>query len=382
MEKPDLIPFINLKKQYLSIREQVLDTVDAVLSSGQVLDGQYVEMFEEAIARMTNRKYAVAVNSGSQALIFAIRALEENGKLHNVRSKILIPSISFVATLNSVIETQNHPVFCDVDSEALMDMSSLPNPIGYQGAREHRIDAVMYVNIFGNVIDYDKLYTNVKFFGGDEIPIIEDAAQSLGAKYKGIPSGKLGDISILSFDPTKNLPNYGSGGMILTDDVRYYTSLRDLRDNGKYDGFARSGTNSKMSELDAAIMLVKLEHFTRWQRRRSDIASYYTQELKDYIIAPKITQDCEPSWHKYVIKLLNRSNLKSHLLQHNIETKIHYETPLFDYPLGFNYADFSTNYGNATAFSKSCLSLPIYAELSDYDVERIVNGVKNGAPRL
>ena len=137
-----------------------------------------------------------------------------------------------------------------------------------------------------------------------------------------------------------------------------------------------------MSELDAAIMLVKLEHFTRWQRRRSDIASYYTQELKDYIIAPKITQDCEPSWHKYVIKLLNRSNLKSHLLQNNIETKIHYETPLFDYPLGFNYADFSTNYGNATAFSKSCLSLPIYAELSDYEVERVVNGVKNGAPRL
>lgn len=382
MEKSDLIPFINLKKQYLGIRDEVLGAVDAVLSSGQVLDGVHVEAFETAIARMTNRKYAVAVNSGTQALTFAIRALEANNKLKNVRNKILIPSVSFVATLNSVLETHNNPVFCDVDSEALIDVDTLIQPFNFS-SRDRLVDAVMYVNIFGNTINYEKFYTSVKFFGGEEIPIIEDAAQSLGAKYKGTPSGKLGDISILSFDPTKNLPNYGSGGMVLTDDVKEYTMLRDMRDNGKYDDYSRSGTNSKMSELDAAVMLVKLNHFTKWQRRRTDIANYYTQELADYVKVPKITQDCEPSWHKYVIKDANRSSLKTHLIQNGIETKIHYDTPLFDYPLGFGYADFkSSHYTNATLFSRSCLSLPIYPELTDLEVEKVVNGVKNGASRV
>jgi dTDP-4-amino-4,6-dideoxygalactose transaminase len=374
LEKPDLIKFIDLKRQYQGIRQQVLDAVDSVLTSGQVLDGPNVEGFEEAIARMTNRKYAVAVNSGTQALIFAIKAAGAKA----IKNKILIPSISFVATLNSVLESHNTPVFCDVDPQALMDISSLTNPFGPRS-----FDAVMYVNIFGNTLDYEKFYTGVKFFGNENIPIIEDAAQSLGAKYKGIPSGKLGDISILSFDPTKNLPNYGSGGMILTDDVSEYTVLRDLRDNGKYDNFARSGTNSKMSELDAALMLVKLGHFAAWQKRRTDIANYYSQELKDYVQVPEVTRDCEPSWHKYVIKDVNRSSIKSHLLKNNIETKIHYDTPLFDLPLGFGYADFrSTSYSNATLFSRTCLSLPIYPELRDVEVEKIVNEVKTGASRV
>lgn len=381
MEKTNLIQFINLKRQYLSIREEVLEVIDTVLSSGKVLDGAKIEAFELAIAQLTNRKYAVAVNSGTQALMFAIRALEANNKLKNVRNKILIPSISFVATLNSVLETHNNPVFCDVDSEALINVDSLNQPFNFS-SRERLLDAVMYVNIFGNTVNYEKFYTSVKFFGGDEIPIIEDAAQSLGAKYKGIPSGKLGDISILSFDPTKNLPNYGSGGMVLTDDAKEYSMLRDMCDNGKYDDHSNTGTNSKMSELDAAVMLVKLNHFAKWQRRRTDIANYYTQELAEYVKVPEITRDCEPSWHKYVIKDHNRSNLRSFLTSNNIETKIHYDTPLFDYPLGFSYADFkSSHYGNATLFSRTCLSLPIYPELSDLEVEKIVLAVKNGASR-
>lgn len=381
MEKPDLIKFIDLKRQYQGIREQVLDAVDSVLSTGQVLDGANIEHLEGAIARMTNRRYAVAVNSGTQALIFAIRALEETNKTSNVRNKILIPCISFVATLNSVLESHNTPVFCDVDYQGLLDITTLTKPFDRTSGRRP-FDVAMYVNIFGNTIDYDKFYTAVKFFGDQDIPIIEDAAQSFGAKYKGTPSGKMGDLSILSFDPTKNLPNYGSGGMVLTDDAAEYALLRDLRDNGKYDNYSRSGINSKMSELDAAVMLVKLEHFPKWQKRRTDIANYYTQELQDYVQVPQITQDCEPAWHKYVIRYADRSVLKSHLIRENIETKIHYDTPLFDLPLGFGYADFrSTNYTNATMFSRSCLSLPIYPELSDLEVERIVNGVKTGAAR-
>lgn len=382
MENPNLIKFIDLGKQYLGIKSEVLDAVDNVLSTGKVLDGQYVESFEKAIARMTNRSYAVAVNSGTQALIFALQALETTNKLKNIRNKILIPSISFVATLNAVLETQNTPVFCDVDNQALMDLNSLTEPYNF-ASRDRLLDAIMYVNIFGNTVDYERFYTSIKFFGGEEIPIIEDAAQSLGAKYKGTPSGKLGDISILSFDPTKNLPNYGSGGMVLTDDIKEYTVLRDLRDNGKWDNFARSGTNSKMSELDAAVMLVKLNHFAKWQRRRTDIANYYTQELADYVNVPEITRDCEPSWHKYVIKDHNRTSLRAHLTLNHIETKIHYDTPLFDYPLGFGFADFkSSHYTNSTLFSRTCLSLPIYPELTDLEVERIVNAVKTGASRI
>lgn len=264
------------------------------------------------------------------------------------------------------------PVFCDVDSEALIDLESMDYAIKGAG-----IDAIMYVNMFGNTVDYDRFTTVSKFFN-EKLIIIEDAAQSFGASYKGRPSGSLGDISVLSFDPTKNLNNYGSGGMILTDNFETYTLLKNLKDNGKHSNHDMAGTNSKMSEADCAQMLIKLQHFDKWQKRRQDIAEYYTQELNEIVLCPKPTEGTIHAWHKYVIKHPSRMSIQGYLSNNGIETKIHYPLPLYENGVGYPYINYASElYREASAFASECLSLPIYPELTDAEVETVVMHVKS-----
>jgi dTDP-4-amino-4,6-dideoxygalactose transaminase len=281
------------------------------------------------------------------------------------------PGISFVATLNSVIMAGNEPVYCDVDHNALLDIDT----IDY--ALDGNIDTVMYVNIFGNVLDYDRLLNVTRFFN-DDVKIIEDAAQSFGAIYNGIPSGKLGDVSVLSFDPTKNLPNYGSGGMILTDDFDIYQFCLALRDNGKVLSHDFAGTNSKMSESDSAQMLVKLKYFDTWQRRRAEIAEYYIEQLSNWVDVLLPNPGVEHSWHKFVIRTGSRSAMQGMLASKGIETKIHYEVPLFEHAVGWDHVDYAKDIlRGCTAHSKECLSLPIYHEMTDAEVESVIESIEN-----
>lgn len=359
-----MIPFFGVARQYQTLRQEILDITDTVLTTGQVLDGAYTQKFEQYMAQRCGRKYAVAVNSGTQALVFAQQALGLRDK------RIMIPGISFVATLNSVIVAGNTPVFCDTDSQALLDIESIDYALNGQ------IDAIMYVNIFGNCVDYDRL-TNVAKFFNEDIQIIEDAAQSFGASYHGRPSGSLGDISILSFDPTKNLPNYGSGGMLLTDDYSTYTACLDLRNNGKHRNHDFAGTNSKMSEVDCAQMLVKLKYFDSWQARRKQIADYYTDQLCTYIDVPLVEDHIEHAWHKYVIRINERHSLQAALTDQGIETKIHYQQPLFEYASGWDYIDYSQDImRESMAFTSDCLSLPIYPEMTDSEVDYVVSTIR------
>jgi dTDP-4-amino-4,6-dideoxygalactose transaminase len=370
LAKQIIIPFFGLKRQYSILREELLDASDVVYSTGQVLDGNYTEEFERQIAKRCHRRYAVAVNSCTQALIFSQQLLFKEP------SKILIPTISFVATINSVLLNGNTPLLCDTDDNALIDLESIDYALNATG-----VNGIMYVNLFGNIVDWDRFSVQAKFFNKD-LYIIEDAAQSFGASYKGQPSGSLGDVSVLSFDPTKNLPNYGSGGMILVDNLYDAKILRDLRDNGKTNDHDYPGTNSKMSEADCSQMLVKLRYFDAWQRRRTEIAEYYNRELADcrLIDTPTHSKDVVHAWHKYVIRTSDRTKLKHHLSLCGIETKIHYEKPLFEYPVGYPYINYvSELYRNASAFCTECLSLPIYPELTDAEVEYIVKSVKSFA---
>ena len=365
MEIKTLIPFFGIKRQYANLRKEILDALDKVYSTGQVLDGHYTKEFEKQIAKKCHRKYAVAVNSCSQGLIFAQQVLF----LEN--TKILIPTISFVSTINSVLLNGNEPVLCDTDDQALINLESVDYALKGAG-----VQGVMYVNIFGNTVNWDRFKMTTDFFNND-LKIIEDAAQSFGASYKGVPSGAMGDISVLSFDPTKNLNNYGSGGMVLTDDLNFANTLMDLRDNGKTSGHEIPGTNSKMSESDCAQMLVKLKHFDSWQSRRTQIAEYYNAELNDYVDIPKTTEGTVHAWHKYVIKLNDRTGLKHHLAIKGVETKIHYEFPLYEHPVGYPYINYAAElYREASTFCQECLSLPIYPELTDSEVESIVESVK------
>lgn len=355
------IPFFGLKRQYQDLRDELLDAADLVWTSGQVLDGEQCKSFEQKIAKRCSRKHAIAVNSCSQGLLFA----QMVANLKN--QKVLIPTVSFVATLNSVVMAGNTPVFCDVDEDCLLDLTEV-------NLRDHDISAIMYVNMFGNILDYDKLHSIATFWNpGSPITIIEDAAQSFGARYRGRPSGSLGDISVLSFDPTKNLPNYGSGGMILTDNLDLAGFLRDMRNNAK-DEFAPAGTNSRMSEADCAQMLVKLQYFDAWQKRRTEIANYYINRLIDYVDPIQPGVDVDHAWHKFVIRVPDRSRLIDYLAEHGVETRVHYERPLTDYEAAFDHFDFARDFfTGARAHCREALSLPIYPELTDAEVEYIAD---------
>ena len=361
----NLIPFTGIQRQYENHRKELLDAVNTVYSSGKVLDGDYTRKFEASIAIRCNRRYAVAVNSCTQGLIFAQQVLFSDPV------KLLIPTISFVATLNSVVLNGNTPVYCDTDNQALIDLESVDYAIKGAG-----VAGVMYVNIFGNTVDYDRFKLTTEFFNED-LMVIEDAAQSFGASYKGRPSGSLGDVSVLSFDPTKNLPNYGSGGMVLTDDLRIFQLLMDLRDNGKTGNHDNPGTNSKMSEADCAQMLVKLRYFDHWQQRRKDIATYYNNELPEWVTRPGVTPETDHAWHKYVIRTDDRNSLKQHLELYGVQTKVHYELPLYEHAIGYPYINYASElYREASAFCSECLSLPIYPEMTDSEVEHVVESVK------
>lgn len=360
----NIVPFFGVDRQYKNLREEILDVTDRVYSTGRVLDGEYTREFEAQIARRCHRGYALAVNSGTQGLIFAQLA-----SMIKPPYSVLIPTVSFAATINSVLMNGFNPVFCDVDFKGILDIDS------YEHKLDRSVGAVMYVNLFGNCIDWNRFQLQTRFFN-DDLVIIEDAAQSFGSFYKDVPSGKMGDVSVLSFDPTKNLNNYGSGGMVLTDDYEIFEKIKSLRDNGKilHDS---PGTNSKMSESDCAQMLVKLNHFDAWQRRRTDIANYYIDNLYQYcdILVPN--EHVTHSWHKFVIRTHDRSAMQSRLSQHGIETKIHYADALYDLEVGFHYVDHvEDRFTETAAFTRECLSLPIYPELADSEVETVVECIK------
>jgi len=284
--------------------------------------------------------------------------------------QVLIPAVSFAATVNSVLMTQHNPKFVDVDYKALIDLESMDSTLN-KGC-----STIMYANLFGNVIDYDRFRVLTEFFGRKPF-VIEDAAQSFGAYYKGIPSGKLGDVSVLSFDPTKNLPNYGSGGMVLTDDFDTAAAILDFRDNGKSGTHSYPGTNSKMSESDCAQMLVKLQYFDAWQKRRTAIADYYIEQLHPYVDIIMPNKDVEHAWHKFVLRVESRNKFKHHLATQGIDTRIHYENALTDLEVSAPYVNGITEQCiMAEQFCKETISLPIYPELLDTEVEYIVQQVK------
>jgi len=344
------------------LQEEILEATNQVYMSGRVLDGQNTYEFENAIAKRTNRTYGVAVNSCTTALLFSIMSIAQTqGRM--IRN-ILIPAQSFVATLNSVLFNSYLPIVNDVDSiSGLMDLSKMPDIL-------QQVDIIMYVNLFGNVLDYEQMKTRTDFFSAKPIPIIEDAAQSFGAMYDKYPSGSLGTVSCLSFDPTKNLPCYGSGGMVLTNDPHIAQNVLNLRDNGKHSHNSKIGINSKMSEADCAQMLVKLNHFDKWQARRTAIADYYTKELNGVVYPIPVNENVTHAWSKYVVHHHARDVLKLRLNMRGVETRIHYEKSLNQ------YVTYGSVMDGEDRFSQTCLSLPIFPEMTDLEVETVVQEIK------
>lgn len=344
-----MIKFFGVDRLFDNYSWRLTRRAKKVWRTGQVLQGPQLKNLEEQFCKKYKRKYAVAVNSATDGLYFAMKALNLNKG-----STIICPVMSFVATANAIKRLGAKLNFADVDDNGnIGDLKFQQKP-----------HAVVYVNLYGNCADYNRIR---KYCDENRAYLIEDAAQSQGASYRKIPSGRLGDISVFSFDPTKNLPSFGSGGMILTDTEFVYEKLIALRRHGVKGASVEYGYNSLIPEDHCAQLSFLLDKFNSLQKDRKRVAEWYHKYLPygDFI---KPQKDTESSYHKMVITHPKRDQLKDFLDSVGVETKIHYNKILDS-----NNLD---RYPNAIKLSNTVLSLPIYPFLKESEVKFICERIK------
>jgi len=320
----------------------------AAWKSGDVLQGKYLKQLEIEIAEKYKRKYAIGVGSATDGLYFAMKAVGlDKG------STVLCPAFSYVATSGAIKRLGADIHFTDTDKQGnIGDWGIMGLP-----------SAVLYVNMFGNLADYTRLR---KYCDQHKIPLIEDAAQSQGAMHGKIPSGALGDVSVFSFDPMKNMPSFGTGGMVLTDSKDVYDTVVSLRRHG-LNGKSSYGYNSLISEDHANQLLLLLSKFDKLQKMRKKVFERYKKNLAhtNFIETQENTQS---SYHKLVLLSNRRDELKTYLAQNGIETKVHYTKTLDSKNVG--------QYPNAENICAKALSLPIYPHLEMYEVDYICERIR------
>ena len=347
-----MIKFGGVDRIYDAYSWRITRRAKEVWKSGSVVssrhnEGSFLDKFEKSVAKFTKRKYAVAVGSGTDALYFALRA-----KGIGSGSTVLCPAVSYLATAEAIKRTGATITFIDVDRKGLI--GKLPTTI--------LPDALVYVNLFGNLADYDRLR---QYCDRHKIPLIEDAAQSLGSTYNKIPSGKLGDISSLSFAPSKPLPCFGNGGMVLTDDSKEADMVRGLRYHATGTGKLQYGYNSCLSNDHANILNFLLSKYKSLLSNSKKVRQWYTKKLDDMGISTiESGLGTTSNNHKLVIRAQDRDGLKAFLEGKGIQTQVHYPQPMSKMKM----FDTGQTMPNAENFCQDVLSLPIHPYLKKSEV--------------
>jgi len=355
-----MIKFGGLDRIYDAYSWRITRRAKEVWRTGNVISsrhnpGSFLDKFETAVARFTKRKYAVAVGSGTDALYFALKA-----KGIGPGSNVLCPAVSYLATAEAIKRTGATISFVDVDRKGLI--SKLPVPV--------LPDALVYVNLFGNLADYDRLK---QYCDKYKIPLIEDAAQSLGSYYGKTPSGKLGDVSTLSFAPTKPLPCFGNGGMVLTDNESERDLIRSLRYHAVGTGKLSYGYNSCLSNDHANVLNFLLSKYKSLLDKSKKVRQWYTSKLDDMGISSIETgTNTTSNNHKFVIRTLDRNGLKAFLESKGVQTQIHYSQPMSKMKM----FDTGQEMPNAERFCEDVLSLPIHPFLKKSEVLYVCELIK------
>ena len=355
------IPFTGLQRQYKQLRKEILDVTDLVLSSGQLMNGQYTEEFEGWLAKTNNNEYAITCHSGTHALEIIGQYWVEGA----YQPRVLIPSTTYVATANAFIRAGWDVHFIDTDKYGILDTTKIPYGLDYQ--------AVVLVGLYGaSLIDAIDLRQWSDWISKNVI-VIEDAAQH----WISNNFIRTGHCAAISFDPMKNLSAYGNGGAIVTDILDLATFAKQMRNNGK-PTHDMVGTNSRMSELDCASLLVKTRYLSQWQSRRAAISKHYIERFKNANLRCLIdnTNIDNHAHHKFVVEVDDRDLLQHRLKLSGIETKIHYEQPLHELSVYRQYPG-PDMMAASSSLSRRCLSLPIYPELTDSEVDVIADQVLN-----
>jgi dTDP-4-amino-4,6-dideoxygalactose transaminase len=353
------IPFFGAARENEQLLEELLARVSRVLRSGKVLQGDAVARFEERLAERVGRRYAIAVGSGSDALLFALQAVGVG-----IGEDVLCPDVSFVATALAIVRAGATPRFVDVAEDAMLDLAAA------EAALTPRTRAMVFVPLFGDMRPPEPIEAFAKRHG---LILIEDAAQGFGASHGDRYCGSMGAASAISFDPTKVLSAPGSGGAVVTDDADIAAAVRRFRYHGREDGrTATSGGNSQMSSVVAEVLDAKLDHHEAWTRKRSEIAQSYRSALAGgNVMCVSGHPGTRHGWHKFVLRSEDRDSLAEALRAQAIPTAIHYPVPLHAEPLFARPVPDTLHAPNAFDHARTALSLPIHAHLRDDEVEHI-----------
>jgi dTDP-4-amino-4,6-dideoxygalactose transaminase len=368
------IAFLDLKRQYKLIKKEVDGSIKRVLDRQFFILGPELEEFEKIYAEYLGVKYVVGLNSGTDGLILALQAIGV-GK----GDEVITPVNSFIATTLAITQLGGKPVFIDIDKDTYqIDVNKIESLI------TKKTKAILPVDLYGAPCRIDAINKIAK---KHNLYVIEDACQAHGAEVNGKKTGSLADIGVFSFYPGKNLGAYGDGGAISTDNKALFEKIRKLRNYGQKEKYHHKeiGINSRLDEMQAAVLKVKLKYLDAWNKNRIKLAKIYNQNLKT-VKTQKLYDNAKSCYHIFSIESRDRDNLKSYLEKEGIQTLIHYPIPIhlqecYEY-LGFKAGSFPV----AEAVAKKILSIPMYNELTEKEVLYIASKInefteKNSKPR-
>jgi len=363
------VPFLDLKTQYKGIKGEIMKAIVSVCNEQSFILGPQVKQFEKDIEKYYGIAHAIGVASGSDALLLSLMAFGIGQG-----DEVLTSPYTFFATAGSIWRLGARPVFVDIDP-VLFNIS--PEKLKRKITR--RTKGIMPVHLFGQVADMDPIMEIAKARG---IPVIEDAAQSIGAEYKGKKAGTIGDMGCFSFYPSKNLGGFGDGGMIITDNDELDSKLRMLRVHGSSSKYRHemTGCNSRLDSVQAAVLSVKLRYLEGWTKARIRNAERYKKlfQKKGLLKKIKIPSTLNGSRHvfnQFVIRVPRRDDLRGALINEGIGTEIYYPLPLHLQPcfseLGYKEGDLK----ESEQAAKECLALPIYPELTEEMQRTVVESI-------
>lgn len=359
-----LIPILDLRRQYASLRVEIMAATSAVFESGHFINGPNVEALEAEIASYVGCGHAVGVNSGTDALHLALRALDIGPG-----DEVITTPFTFVASAEAIAMVGATPVFADIDPKTYNI-----DPQRIEAAITPRTRAIVPVHLYGNPAPMHEIMSIASRHG---LAVVEDCAQAIGATIDGVRVGSFGDAAAFSFFPSKNLGAFGDGGMLVTSRADIAQRVRSLRSHGgriKYH-HEELGVNSRLDELQAAILRVKLPHLNTWVELRNEIARAYSAALTEYVAVPEHLPGTTHAYHQYTIRTQDRDAAGRFLGERGIGTMVYYPVPLHLQvvyePLGYRRGDFE----HAEQAALEVLSLPMFPELEAAEREAVIAGV-------
>ncbi len=350
--KKDIIPMVDLRAQYKTIKDEIESALREILESGHFVLGLNVEKLEKDIASYHNVENAIGLASGTDALHLSLKALGVEAG-----DEVITTSFTFIAAAEAITYVGATPVFVDIERETLnIDPSKIEEKI------TPKTKAILPVHLFGLPADMKEIMDIAQKYN---LKVIEDCAQAFGAKYKDSVAGSIGDTGCFSFYPSKNLGAYGDGGMVITSNPEIYEKIRLLRNHGITDAYQHRfvGYNSRLDEIQAAILGIKLKDIDIYNRKRHNLAKLYTSIISSVVQCPVEMPDSTHVYHQYTIRSPKRAEIKQNLTDNSISSVIYYPVPLHLQDafkcLGHKTGDFP----ESEAAAREVLSLPIYPEL-------------------